>query len=245
MEPSQNVTSDPMINDPMRGFKSFPWMDRAMDPNSSALKDSGKVHTASSNVDGKELLYPTVRLNEKGVLQEYSPLDAQRLAIEKDDFLSFDTPEQATAWSKDFSDKIPSRELPPQLKKVPESLPPQIPATTPDETSIKYQELLDYATNISKADNSLEAASMLVFQMENGLEEFDLNEGVLGGLDPKEPFQFNDKGVLSETTILKELEKRFPVNDSTPGAILIQNYLKERINRDNRDNLYRGPRGGL
>ncbi|SVB88090.1 uncharacterized protein METZ01_LOCUS240944, partial [marine metagenome] len=51
---------------PMRGFSSFPWLKRSLDPRSPTTENNESVRTASRSVtsaDGStsEILYPTIR----------------------------------------------------------------------------------------------------------------------------------------------------------------------------------------
>ena len=211
MEPTQTPDSA----DPLRGFKSFPWMDRALDPESPIHPTAGAAHTASSNVEGKEILYPTVRLNEKGVLQEYSPLDAQKIAIENDDFLSFDSPEAATAWSKDFSEQIATAREPVKPVQI-GTTQEQTKALTPDAVSTKNRQLLNISTIIASSETNLDDIDLLIGQIEDEVGVFHPETGQLGGIDP--------------TAILKKFEEKFPDWHSTPGAEHFKDFLRERIN---------------
>ena len=208
MEPTQTPDSA----DPLRGFKSFPWMDRALDPESPLFEDSSTVRTLSSNVDGKEILYPSVRLNEKGVLQEYGPVDAQRLALEKDDFLTFESPEAATEWSKDFSEQIATAREPVQIGTTQE----QTKALTPDAVTAKNRQLLNISTIIASSETNLDDIDRLISQIEDEVGVFNPETGQLGGIDP--------------TAILKEFEEKFPDWHSTPGAENFKDFLRKRIN---------------
>ena len=214
MEPTQTPDSA----DPLRGFKSFPWMDRALDPESPIHPTAGAAHTASSNVEGKEILYPTVRLNEKGVLQEYSPLDAQKIAIENDDFLSFDSPEAATAWSKDFSEQIATAREPVKPVQI-GTTQEQTKALTPDAVSTKNRQLLNISTIIASSETNLDDIDLLIGQIEDEVGVFHPETGQLGGIDP--------------TAILKEFEGKFPDHHSTPGAENFKDFLRKRINEKN------------
>lgn len=88
------------------------WAHRALRPNSPITKGGESVRTASSEVDGRHFLYPTLRL-EDGKLRRYNHVgpynEALMLAIDKGDYIEFDTEEEATAWSKKFSDRLGGR----------------------------------------------------------------------------------------------------------------------------------------
>ena len=138
-------------SDPMRGFSSFKWQDRAKNPDTPVLKIKDKdatLQTMSSQVDGKEWLYPSIRMQEDGTLLQLSPTDALQRAKEEDDYLEFDTPEEATLWAKQFSDEVdvargvqleqkPAPPLDPNTPVIPPS-----PAILPSEASKKYENML-------------------------------------------------------------------------------------------------------
>ena len=85
----------------------FKWMERALDPNSPMTKDNESVRTASSEYQGKEILYPTIRMID-GKLKKLSPEDAKQYALVNKDYKEFVSPNQASAWSKSFSNLIDS-----------------------------------------------------------------------------------------------------------------------------------------
>ena len=88
------------------------WAYRALRPDSPITEGGESVRTASSEVDGRHLLYPTLRL-EDGKLRRYDHIgpynEALMLAMDKGDYIEFDTEEEATAWSKKFSDRLGRR----------------------------------------------------------------------------------------------------------------------------------------
>ena len=211
MEPTQTPDS----TDPLRGFKSFPWMDRALNPENPIHPTAGAAHTMSSNVDGKEILYPSVRAKEDGTLQELSPNDAQRLAIEKNDFLSFDSPEAATTWSKDFSDKINTARKPVQIGTTQK----QTKAITPDAVLLKNRQLLNISTIIASSETNRDDMDRLITQIDDEVGVFNRETGQLGGIDP--------------TAILKDFKEKFPDGQGTPGAEKFKDFLRERINQKN------------
>jgi hypothetical protein len=259
------------LKDPMRGFQDFDWMKIAKDPDSNEHPTAGKAHTMSSEVDGKHRLYPSVRHNEEGVPIQYGPTDAQRLADENDDFLEFDTEDDATAWSKNFSNQIglsrqPQLEQKPAPPVGPET--PQTPALLMSEATERYREVLDYFTNVALAADSEDRALGLINQIENKLADFSPNGGHWGGLEVGKtydkaikpqtitedhhgnkklinPYLDDRRAGLEETNLLIEIEKRFPDENSTPGAALIKSYLREKINTINRPLLYKGPIGAV
>ena len=96
-----------MPKDPWSADRS--WIRRAMDsksyPRAPGVKSNESVRTASSNVNGREILYPTIRLVD-GMLRRYSQKDAEKIALKNGDFIEFDTPAAATAFSKALSDEL-------------------------------------------------------------------------------------------------------------------------------------------
>ena len=88
------------------------WMKRSLDPFQPDMGDNNVVHTASTGVNGKEFLYPTLRQNPDLALRPSGLLEA----IENKDYLEFDSPEEATAYSKAFSSLLnPARKNYPGL----------------------------------------------------------------------------------------------------------------------------------
>ena len=85
----------------------YKWMERALDPNSPMTEDNESVRTASSEYRGKEILYPTIRMID-GKLKKLSPEEAKQYALVNKDYKEFVSPNQASAWSKSFSNLIDS-----------------------------------------------------------------------------------------------------------------------------------------
>jgi len=85
----------------------FKWMERALDPNSPMTEDNESVRTASSEYRGKEILYPTIRMID-GKLKKLGPEEAKQYALVHKDYKEFVSPNQASAWSKSFSNLIDS-----------------------------------------------------------------------------------------------------------------------------------------
>ena len=85
-----------------------PWAIRAMDSSTPVLKIDGKdatVKTMSSEHNGKEILYPTIRMVD-GKLKKFNEIDAKNEAIKNNDYVEFDTRDQATTASKELSNFI-------------------------------------------------------------------------------------------------------------------------------------------
>lgn len=84
------------------------WLTRAMDPNTPLYKGKSTIQTASSELDGKEILYPTIRMMN-GQLKKLSDKEAFNEAIKKGDYLVYENAEQATQASKAISELIKER----------------------------------------------------------------------------------------------------------------------------------------
>ena len=81
------------------------WLLRALDPSTNATEGNETVRTTSSDVDGTEILYPTIRLID-GVLTRLSPQEAFQKAMEMQDFIVTQGVEDATRLSKRISSLI-------------------------------------------------------------------------------------------------------------------------------------------
>jgi hypothetical protein len=92
-----------LIPDPMPQ-----WLQRAMDPSTSATNNNETVRTVSnySEDHGGELLYPTIRMGPEGLYKPENPMQASKDA---GDFILIpgppgeETAERATAFSKFLS----------------------------------------------------------------------------------------------------------------------------------------------
>ena len=79
------------------------WFQRAVN-NPKRTKDQKSVFTLTIEQDGKHLVIPTVRLDEKsGELYEMSPNEAIASSLEKRDFITADSAEEAEFISRGFS----------------------------------------------------------------------------------------------------------------------------------------------
>ena len=116
-EPSQAsvVVDEEEPKGPMRGHKEFPWLKRAYDPSSPTTDNNESVRTESrsvTNADGStsEVLFPTIRQEEDHHgninLVQLESEDAFNRAMTEDDYLSFESPEEATQYSTYLSDTI-------------------------------------------------------------------------------------------------------------------------------------------
>tara|TARA_R100000329_G_scaffold92557_1_gene77234 strand:+ start:147 stop:455 length:309 start_codon:yes stop_codon:yes gene_type:complete len=77
------------------------WLTRAMNPSTPTTEARETIRTMS--MDGK--LFPTIRMIN-GKLTRLSDRQAYDMAIEKGDFIQFDSDEQATEFSKKLSDMV-------------------------------------------------------------------------------------------------------------------------------------------
>lgn len=77
------------------------WLRRALDPSTPTTEARETIKTMSN--DGK--LFPTIRMIN-GKLKKLSDREAYDMAMDKGDFIQFDSDEQATQFSKMLSDMI-------------------------------------------------------------------------------------------------------------------------------------------
>ena len=90
----------------MENIQNAEWGKRALDP-STPMLDNQTGRTEYSEVDGKIVLYPTIRMIDgKLVNLREEGIDPVSYTIQMGDFLSFDTAEEADQFSKMFSDMI-------------------------------------------------------------------------------------------------------------------------------------------
>ena len=87
-----------------------PWASRALDPKTPVLRDEvtgdiKTVRTMSINYEGKEILFPMIRMKGKKLV-ELTKDEAVAEALNKKDYISFNTPAEATEWSKNFSQTV-------------------------------------------------------------------------------------------------------------------------------------------
>ena len=83
------------------------WESRALNPSTPSTKDNETVRTSSSPhpKTGKEILYPTIRYID-GKLKKLSDKEAKQWALVRKDFIEFESPEEATKYSKNLSKRI-------------------------------------------------------------------------------------------------------------------------------------------
>jgi len=80
------------------------WIKRALDPSTPTTEAMETVKTASGEYQGKEILFPTIRMIEGKLINLGEK--AMDYAIEKGDFISFNTPDEAKAFSTGLSSMI-------------------------------------------------------------------------------------------------------------------------------------------
>ena len=89
------------MEDNFNNLLQLDWVKRALDPSTPTM--NGKtIFTQSNEYQGKEILYPTIRMIG-GKLVDLGD-KAIKYAIEKGDYVAFDTPEQASVVAKMLSE---------------------------------------------------------------------------------------------------------------------------------------------
>lgn len=98
-----------------------PWMRRAMLHPELHTKDNESVQSASgSDERGKELLHPTIRMRGPGLeklvpsgtseeVRKQNQIKAFKESVKRKDYLEFDTPDEAKAYSTAFSNELGRR----------------------------------------------------------------------------------------------------------------------------------------
>ena len=80
------------------------WIKRALNPSTPTTEAMETVKTESREYQGKEILFPTIRMiNGKLINLGEKAMD---YAIEKGDFITFNTPQEADAFSIGLSNMI-------------------------------------------------------------------------------------------------------------------------------------------
>jgi len=251
-EEVENVT-EPVVDKeapkgPMRGFSSFPWLKKSLDPTSPTTENNESVRTASRSVtssDGStsEILYPTIRQEEdhhgNTNLVQLEDEDAYNRAVAENDFLSFKNPEQATQYSTYLSDTIDKNRKDfnfkqqlqqDELNKKQAAVP--TPALLPKEVTQKYYSIAKTIDDLATNEFSYESVKGFISAIEEKTEDFATEDGEWAEMDLLRTFKAPNN---EETTLLKVLELRFPKSNSSPGAELIKNYLRDKI--DERDSV--------
>ena len=86
-------------------FTEPAWMKRAKDPNNPSLGNAS-IKTRSQEVDGREVLYPTIRMQKDGTLKEYTDEEALKIALANKDYLLFTDDKKATEFAIHLSDRL-------------------------------------------------------------------------------------------------------------------------------------------
>ena len=81
------------------------WAKRAKDSPEYHTKKNESVRTSSGHYKEKEILFPRIRMRGPG-LEKMSFDKAKKEAIKRKDYIEFDAPKLATAWSKSFSKSL-------------------------------------------------------------------------------------------------------------------------------------------
>ena len=98
----------------MGGFRAEPkipnraWINRALDPETPTTEANETVKTRSSEVNGQEILYPTIRMIN-GHLKKLGDREALEMALEKKDYIEFNSPNEAKNFSIFLSNTINQR----------------------------------------------------------------------------------------------------------------------------------------
>tara|TARA_R100000541_G_scaffold377_1_gene3226 strand:+ start:1103 stop:1462 length:360 start_codon:yes stop_codon:yes gene_type:complete len=85
------------------------WITRALDINTPTTEANETVRTASVEKDGLIYLFPTVRMTENGLIKfdgKNGINEAFKISLQNKDFITFDTEEEATDFSKYLSNLI-------------------------------------------------------------------------------------------------------------------------------------------
>jgi len=245
-DPEFSLTQE-HINKSFRGKKRPAWLERAFDPTTPALKDVGVVHTTSANTRpdgmGGEMLFPTVRQNDEGNLVELSSQEAYNKSVMEDDYLSFESSEAATAYSKMLSSEIGDRRAAHQQKEKEkaEALKAEAsptPALLPEEVVVNYHTLLDLFMTVGKSENSAENMHQVISWMQNEENVFNRETGIYGGLDLSSPhqssFEIDENKKPVALSLLQQLEILQPRGNASPGIEILKEYLKDVWLEENR-----------
>ena len=86
-------------------YKGVPWILRSLDKKTPMTQAKETIKTESSFYNGKEILYPTIRMID-GKLKKFDKKSAFEEAIRQKDYIEFNNPREATAFSKGLSNYI-------------------------------------------------------------------------------------------------------------------------------------------
>lgn len=98
------------------------WILRALAEDSPTTEMNESIRSGSGHFGGKEILFPTIRFKngrlEKLDNEIFGPsgfTEAMEEALRQGDFLTFDTPENATAFSKSLSNELGRKKRKPNV----------------------------------------------------------------------------------------------------------------------------------
>jgi|TARA_R100001530_G_scaffold32065_3_gene25219 hypothetical protein len=84
-------------------FRNPPsWMKRALNPKTPTTKKNETIKTRSVEHNGKEILFPTIRMGRDGKFRK----SGYKEAVRRRDYMTFDNPDAATKFSKRLSRMI-------------------------------------------------------------------------------------------------------------------------------------------
>jgi len=86
-------------------YKGIPWIYRALDKKTPTTQAKETIKTESNFYNGKEILYPTVRM-QNGKLKKMKSKEAFEEAIRLKDYIEFNNGAEADAFAKGLSDYI-------------------------------------------------------------------------------------------------------------------------------------------
>ena len=86
-------------------YKGIPWIKRALDKNTPTTQANATIKTESDFYNGREILYPTIRM-QNGKLKKMKSKEAFEEAIRQKDYIEFNNGAEADAFAKGLSDYI-------------------------------------------------------------------------------------------------------------------------------------------
>ena len=90
---------------PYQKYMGLSWMKSALNPNTPTTKNNKTIFTESNEFQGKEILYPTIRMID-GKLTELSSKQAFDMAVKNKDFIIFQDGRSANNFAKGLTDYI-------------------------------------------------------------------------------------------------------------------------------------------
>ena len=151
----------------------------------------------------------------------------------EDDYLSFDSSEAATAYSKMLSEEIGDRRAAHQQKEKEkaEALKAQAsptPAQLPEEVVANYHTLLDLFMTVGKSENSADNMHKVISWIQNEENLFNRETGIYGGLDLATPhqssFELDENKEPAVLSLLQQLDILQPRGEASPGIDILKEY---------------------